>query len=119
MACTGLPATRQSQKAGKATSNEMPVRPATVLLGESPPSCILPSEAPDNEAPTGMALNELAKEAEIVFTLSDGTQSILKIENNHQALLRLPIPQDTAEIAVRSISSWGGEGVGLFACDLC
>ncbi len=61
----------------------------------------------------------LLKEAEIVFTLSDGTQSILKIENNRQALLRLPAPQSTAQITVRSVRSWGGEGVGLFACDLC
>ena len=61
----------------------------------------------------------LLKDADIVFCLLDTRQVVLKVRDNHQALLWLPLPKDTVAVFVRNVRSWGGEGIGLFACDIC
>ncbi|MBR5384093.1 MAG: FAD-dependent oxidoreductase [Clostridia bacterium] len=71
-----------------------------------------------NEPPVKMPA-PLLKDAEIVFWLLDTRKIVQKITDNHQALLWLPLPKDTVAIFVRNVRSWGGEGVGLFACDIC
>ena len=60
----------------------------------------------------------LLRSASIRCTLCDGSTQELCVCNNRQALLRLPLPENTCTITIDALASWGGQGIGLFSCDV-
>lgn len=58
----------------------------------------------------------LLREATLICETSDGSVS-LKLKN-HQALLRIPLPDGASRLTLRLESSWGGGDIGLYGCEI-
>ena len=59
----------------------------------------------------------LLKSCEIVAETADQTQETITIQDNHQALRYIRLPENTVRVTLRQLCSWGGECVGIFSCD--
>lgn len=52
-----------------------------------------------------------------VIAETDGGVHSLKIDNNRRALLLIPLPENTRQVTLQNLESWGGEQTGIFSCD--
>ena len=59
----------------------------------------------------------LLKSCVVVAETKDNTQETITIQENHQALLQVRLPENTIRVTFRQLCSWGGESVGIFSCD--
>ena len=58
----------------------------------------------------------LLREATLICEMPDGPVS-LKLKN-HQALLRIPLPDGASRLTLCLESSWGGGDIGLYGCEI-
>ena len=69
----------------------------------------------DENAVVAMPKN-LLKSCTVAAETVDGVQR-WRIDNNRQALLYIPLPENTSRITLENLESWGGEQTGIFSCD--
>ena len=69
------------------------------------------------EKPLSMP-EHLLRSAEIVFILRDGRRETVTVSQNRAPRLLFEIPDGTLRIEIGKLRSFGGESVGLFACEL-
>ena len=70
-----------------------------------------------DEPPLSMPAR-LLKSCAVDCLTSDGSRKVLSLAENHQALVRLRLPDGTVQVTLSQISSWGGEGAGLFSLNI-
>jgi len=58
----------------------------------------------------------LLKSCTVTVQTPDGSQS-WKIQNNRRSLLYIKLPENTRQVTLENLESWGGEKTGFFSCD--
>jgi len=58
----------------------------------------------------------LLKSCTVTVQTPDGSQS-WKIQNNRRSLLYIKLPENTRQVTLENLESWGGEQTGIFSCD--
>lgn len=60
----------------------------------------------------------LVKEFDVTYKLADGTEETIKVENNYQRLVKVPVGKDVTEVKVTFKETWGAEKAHVFAVEL-
>ena len=67
--------------------------------------------------PANMPANML-KSCKITAMAADGTETVIPVAENRKVVLSCALPADAVKVTVSELTSWGGENVNFFACDL-
>ena len=59
----------------------------------------------------------LLKSCVVTAETADGQSHIRRIQDNRNALLWIPLPENTIRVTLTETESWGGKGCGIFSCD--
>ena len=60
----------------------------------------------------------LVKEFDITVKLADGTEEVIKVPNNYQRLVKVPVGKEVTEVKVNFNETWGAEKAHVFAVEL-
>lgn len=59
----------------------------------------------------------LLRSCTVTIRRKDGAQTTFPIKENRRVVMVLPLPQDTEEVALTQLASWGDDGISFFSVD--